>query len=105
MSNTSWSHETLVHSDVSTRPPQFIELLYNAAWYLYEVGDYDVCLRLVETAWLACDDKKSLQYAWLCNVAGCAYYELNKLGECRKCWTTFFNIQEASLQENDLNVS
>jgi hypothetical protein len=79
--------------------------LYNAAWYLYEVSDYDIVLRVVETAWTACDDKKSLQYAALCNVAGCAYFELNKLGECRRHWAVFSEIQDASLPENNIEVS
>lgn len=87
------------------RSPEFVKLLYNAAWYLYEVSDYDICLKLVETAWLACDDKDSLQYAELCNVAGCVYHETNKLGECRRHWLTFSKIQEASLPENHIDVS
>ena len=82
-----------------------MKLLYNAAWYLYEVSDYESCLKLVDSAWLACDDKESLQYAELCNVAGCVYHETNKLSECRKNWITFSKIQEVKLGENDLDVS
>jgi len=85
--------------------PQFIDLLYNCAWYLYEVSDYDMCLRLVETGWTACEDKDSLQYAGLCNAAGGAYYELNRLGDCRKNWEIFLKLQEKLLPEDDLEVS
>ena len=81
-----------------------MKLLYNAAWYLYEVGDYDICLRVVETAWLACEDKRSLQYAALCNVAGCAYSELNKQGDCRKYWEDCSEIQNTLLPDDNIEV-
>jgi len=84
---------------------KFIELLSNCAWYLYEISDYDLCLRLVDTARLACDDKESLEYATLCNIAGGAYYELNQLHECRKNWEIFLQIQEAKLSAKHLELS
>jgi len=64
-----------------------------------------MCLRVVETAWSACEDKNSLRYATLCNIAGGAYYELNKLGECRKNWENMMAIRDALLSEDDLEVS
>jgi hypothetical protein len=85
--------------------PQFISLMSNSAWYLYEISDYEVCLRLIETARLACEDKLTLQYALLCNVAGSAYYELNKLGDCRKNWDMSLKIQEALLPDDHIEVS
>jgi hypothetical protein len=85
--------------------PEFVKLLYNAAWYLYEVSDYDICVLVVQTAWLACDDKESLSYAELCNVAAAAYLELNKLDECRRNWVTTSEIHEKLLSENDIDVS
>jgi len=84
---------------------QFIDLLANSAWYLYEVSDYEICLRVVETAWQACEDKDSLQYATLCNIAGGAYYELNRLNECRQHWERFLKIQETLLPEGSLERS
>lgn len=69
------------------------------------MSDYDVCLRIVETGRLACgNDTESLQYATLCNVAGAAYYELNKLVDCRKNFEIFHSIQAKLLPENDLQV-
>jgi len=53
---------------------------------MYEVSDYDMCLRLTETAGFACLDTESLRYATLCMTAGRAYYELNQLSKCRKKW-------------------
>jgi hypothetical protein len=84
---------------------EFIDLLANCAWYLYEVSDYDICLRVVETAWSACEDKESLQYGTLCNLAGVAYYDLNRLGDCRKHFEKFLKIQEMLLPDGSLEVS
>lgn len=83
---------------------KFIDLLSNCAWYSYEIGDYTLCIGLVDTARVACEDKESLQYATLCNIAGGAYFELNQLRECRKNWETFLRIQEAKLSEDHLEV-
>jgi hypothetical protein len=70
-----------------------------------ELSDYDMCLKLVHSAQLACgDNTDSLAYATLCNVAGSAYYELNKLADCRKNWEISAQIQEKLLGENDLEV-
>lgn len=59
----------------------------------------------METGWLACTDENTLQYGKLCNIAGGAYYELNKLGECRRNWDKFMKIQESLLPEDDLEVT
>ena len=64
-----------------------------------------MCLKLVGTASSACEDKNSLKYATLCFIAGGAYYELNKLGECRKHWEHMMAIRENLLSESDLDVS
>jgi hypothetical protein len=81
-----------------------VKLLYNAAWFLYEDSDYDTCVRVVQAGWLACEEKGSLQWAELCNVAAAAYLELNKLEETRKNWTTTSEIHELMLEEDDLDV-
>jgi hypothetical protein len=70
-----------------------------------ELADYDMCLRLIHSAQLACGDKTdTLSYATLCAVAGSTYYELNKLTDCRKNFETFVQIHEKLLDENDLGV-
>jgi len=63
-----------------------------------------MCIRLADTARSACEDKDSLQYASICKVAGGSYYELNQLGECRKNWEIFLQIQEAKLPPNYIEV-
>jgi hypothetical protein len=83
---------------------KFIDLLSNCAWYVYEVSDYDLCLRLVDIAGAACEDTESLQYATLCNTVGGAYYELNQLLNCRKSWETCLQIREAKLPAGNLEV-
>ena len=78
----------------------------NCAWYLYETSNYDICLRMVETGQLACgDDTETMQYAVFCNIAGLTYYELNKLGDCRKNLEVFYHLQEKHLGRDDLEVS
>ncbi|KAH7416710.1 hypothetical protein BKA64DRAFT_701492 [Cadophora sp. MPI-SDFR-AT-0126] len=69
-----------------TASSDFVKLLSNAAWYLYELGDYDACTRVVETGIAACDKKKPQLFANLRTTEGCLYYELNRLEECRKAW-------------------
>jgi hypothetical protein len=64
-----------------------------------------MCLKLVGTASSACEDKNSLKYATLCFIAGGAYYELNRLGECRKYWEQMMAIRDNLLSESDLDVS
>jgi hypothetical protein len=93
-----------VTANANFRSDEFVMLLANAAWYLYEVGDYDIGLRVVETAFLACENKRSLQYAVLSNVAGCAYFELNRQNECRRYWEVFSEIQDEKLPDDNLEV-
>ena len=71
---------------------------------MYEVSDYDMSLRLTETAGFACLDTESLRYATLCMTAGRAYYELNQLSKCRKKWELAMRIQEARLPKGHLEV-
>lgn len=88
-----------------SRSHNFIALLDNCARYLYEISDYDICLRLTATARLACEDQESLEYADICSVAGSAYFELNKLTDCRKEWETSFRIQGERLPQDNLKVA
>ena len=72
--------------------------------YLYEISDYDVCLRLIETAISATEEKDSLRYAHLCNTAASCYYELNKMAECRKHFEIVLRIREEQLPEDHIDV-
>lgn len=79
----------------------FVRLLSNCAWYLYEISDYQVCFRVIETAASACQDKNSLIYADLRNTAGSCYYELNRLGDCRKAWEETYRIRQRHLAHDN----
>ncbi|RDW59780.1 hypothetical protein BP6252_12867 [Coleophoma cylindrospora] len=83
---------------------EFIKLLSNCAWYLYEIGDYAQCLKVVETDCIACKED-TLQYATLCNIAGAAYFELNRLNECRVNWETMYKLHAQFLPEDSLERS
>ena len=84
---------------------QLVDLLANCAWYLYEISDYDVCLRIINTAQTATKDSNSLQYAHLCNTAAGAYYELNQMADCRTNWEKALAIRELLLPEDDIERS
>jgi len=88
-----------------TGSPQLVDLLANCAWYLYEISDYDVCLRVISTAQTATNDTNSLQYAHLCNTAASAYYELNQIADCRVNWEKALAIRESLLPDDDIERS
>lgn len=85
--------------------PDFDELLKNAAWYQYEIGELAYCLEFLETAYEACLDKNGTVYAYHCNTAGCVYYELNNLPLCRSSLEKSLNIRESKLEPDDLDFA
>ncbi|KAG4441573.1 hypothetical protein IFR05_002958 [Cadophora sp. M221] len=80
--------------------PEFVQLLHHCGWYLFEVADYDVCNRVVETATAACDNKKSLLYADIRNTAGGRFYDLNELARCRRAWEDTLKIRKELLDHD-----
>lgn len=85
------------------RNDSFVELLGNAAWYLFELSNYDTSLQVLEIAMSACRDKDSLQYADLCNTAGTCYYELNQALNARTFYDTVSQIRQNQLAEDDID--
>ncbi|KAH8755898.1 hypothetical protein BGZ57DRAFT_1009101 [Hyaloscypha finlandica] len=79
----------------------FVTLLGNCAWYLREIGDFDVCSEVVETAAAACVDKNSLLYARLKLIQGNIAFDLNRLTECRTAWDITKRIRTAKLPHDD----
>jgi tetratricopeptide (TPR) repeat protein len=69
--------------------------------YLYELGDYDVSGRVIETALSAYEDKTSLLYALLVDTAGSRFFDLNRLSECRTAWETVLRIRKDILSHDD----
>lgn len=83
----------------------FVRVLSNCGWYLYEVGDYGECLKMMETACSASEDKNTLLYSHLINTIGSAYFELNHLKKCRSNFESARDLREELLPENDLQVA
>jgi hypothetical protein len=69
--------------------------------YLREIGDFDVCSEVVETAAAACVDKNSLLYARLKLIQGNIAFDLNRLTECRTAWDITKRIRTAKLPHDD----
>ena len=83
-------------------PPQFLQLLKNCAWYLFEIGDYGEVFPLLQVAYEMCgEDRTSLDYAHLRNSAGSAYFELNQLRDCRTAYEETLSIREKNLPQGD----
>ncbi|PVH79053.1 hypothetical protein DL98DRAFT_633450 [Cadophora sp. DSE1049] len=80
-----------------TASHESIDLLDNAAWYLYEIGDYDTCGSLTTTGLLACQNVESMAKAHLLLTDGCRWYEMNNLVECRRVWEESMRIREKLL--------
>ncbi|KIV90279.1 hypothetical protein PV10_07598 [Exophiala mesophila] len=78
----------------------FIRLLSNCGWYLYEVADYTECLEMMAIACSASDDKGTLLYSHLLNAQGAAYYDQNKLKKAREAFNTARVLRERWLESN-----
>jgi tetratricopeptide (TPR) repeat protein len=81
--------------------PEFVELLSNAAWYLYEMSDYDLSRKVVDVGKLTCVDKESHIFAHLCNTQGANYYDLNRMADCRRNFEMGLRIREKLQAEPD----
>jgi tetratricopeptide (TPR) repeat protein len=68
--------------------------------YLYEIGDYEVSGRVIETGIEACEDKTSLLYARLVDTAGSRFSDLNRLSDCRNAWETALKIRRERLSHD-----
>ncbi|KAG4437548.1 hypothetical protein IFR05_006982 [Cadophora sp. M221] len=84
---------------------EFVELLANSSWYLFELGDYDTCEQIIGTALAACSDKKSLLYSGLRGTQGGLFFDLNLLSKCREAWEETLEIREDILSHDDPHVA
>jgi tetratricopeptide (TPR) repeat protein len=73
---------------------EFIELLNNSSWYLYEISDYTLSRKVIEIAKLTCENKESHTFSHLCNTQGANYYDLNRVVDCRRDWELALLIRE-----------
>lgn len=79
-------------------PPELRWLLMNAAWYLYEIGDWRDGLRIATIGYDLCQPD-SLNYAHLRNTAGSCYHELMELDNARIAWEDALAIREKNSQK------
>ncbi|KAH9205993.1 P-loop containing nucleoside triphosphate hydrolase protein, partial [Leptodontidium sp. 2 PMI_412] len=79
---------------------EFVELMSNSGWYLYELGDYTATSLAATIGLQACVDKESLVCAELQLIDGCHHYELNQLAECRKSWEESLRVRLKCLDKD-----
>ena len=71
--------------------------------YLYELGQLNDGLELLNIAYDSVPDEYSAIFAHLCNSAAVIYYEQNDLKPCREFNEKSRKIREAILSEDDLD--
>jgi ATP/maltotriose-dependent transcriptional regulator MalT len=65
--------------------------------YLMESGASEECMDLMTIATELCEDKESIEYAHLCNTAGCAEYERGHVKEAYSFMKESRRIKEVRL--------
>lgn len=88
-----------------TSSPDLDELLKNCAWYLYEIGETDGCLKLLDIALDACLEKDSLLYSQLCNNAACTYFDINNAGRCWEYFSKCLEIRKGRLPSDHSDLA
>ena len=83
----------------------FAELLKNATWYLQEIGEISRCQDLLDIAFSACEDDRSLTYAYLCNTKVVLAMELNDIAGGRRYSKEAISIREEKLAPDDLDLA
>ena len=78
-------------------------LWIDCSWYLYESGDFQESVALLETATNACDDTSGLQYAYLQSHISCSYFELHDVEKAKEAIEMAVSIREKLLPEDDLD--
>jgi len=86
-------------------PNEFVELMSNCAWYLYELGDYTTTSLVSGTGLQACRDKDSMIYAELKLIDGCHRYDMNELAACREAWEESLRVRAKLVQPNDMRIA
>ncbi|KAL2064599.1 hypothetical protein VTL71DRAFT_3736 [Oculimacula yallundae] len=82
-------------------PHEFLELMCNCGWYLYESGEYTTTALVSKTGLRAANDKESMVYAELLLIDGCHHYDMNELVDCRKSWERSLRVREKILVATD----
>ncbi|KAK8037632.1 TPR-like protein [Apiospora marii] len=94
--------EKLKVAKLGVKPTEnFVSLMRNCAWYLFELGAWGETLDLINIVTNVCKDNDELSHAHLLNSAGMCYFYLNDLVQCRKALTESQRIREANLDPSD----
>jgi tetratricopeptide (TPR) repeat protein len=73
--------------------------------YLFETGELDDALSILDIAYDMCTDKTTLVYAHLCNSAAVIFFEMNELKKCQEMNDIAYSIRSKLLPENDLDLA
>jgi tetratricopeptide (TPR) repeat protein len=83
----------------------FLLLTSDECRFLYETGEHQAALSLVEKGWTMCPDpENSLHYAHLCNTAGVLYFEWNDLGKSIEMHRRALRIRSALIKNDNVLV-
>lgn len=69
--------------------------------YLYEIGDYDGSIGMIENGIMGCSDRTTLHYVGLCLTKGACFFELNRLADCRKAWEEAQRVHKGRLKRDE----
>jgi tetratricopeptide (TPR) repeat protein len=90
---------------VSIRPSlDFLKLMISTTWYLFEIGEFLECKELLDIASDACEDKQSIEYAWICNCYVCIAVDENDLETARLYSEQAIAIREAKLEATAIDL-
>lgn len=83
----------------------FVKLMINATWYLFEIGELNETKALLDIASEACPDKQSLEYAYLCNRYATIAVDKNDMEMGRAYSEKAMAIREARLAPTDADLA
>ncbi|RMJ15828.1 hypothetical protein CDV36_004493 [Fusarium kuroshium] len=83
----------------------FVKLMTDATWYLFEIGELNESKALLDIANGACQDKQSLEYAYICNVYVAVAVDKNDMEMGREYSEKAIAIREAQLSPTDANLA
>jgi tetratricopeptide (TPR) repeat protein len=69
-------------------------LYANKTRYLYETGDYNLSIEIIDIVQSVCTGKTSVFFAELCNTHGAVFYELNRTADCRANWKQSYTLRK-----------
>ncbi|KAI0110861.1 P-loop containing nucleoside triphosphate hydrolase protein [Nemania sp. FL0031] len=71
---------------------------------LFEIGEMSECKELLNIAADACEDKESLEFAWLCNTFVCVAVDENDHATARSYSEKAISIREAKLEPTAIDL-